>query len=108
MKSMRAGNPDSAHGSGGNGGSVGDSNGDGEIPPGLLEALGLALNDDEFKKTLEQIGKQLGKDQGQVCESMKKTVFIFLMILEVFFFFRRVGVFVVYRVYRQCVGATSV
>lgn len=45
----------------GNGSSVSG----GDIPPGLLEALGEALNDDDFKSALEQIGKQLGKDINQ-------------------------------------------
>ncbi|CAM9738124.1 unnamed protein product, partial [Ectocarpus sp. 4 AP-2014] len=65
MKNMRSGDTGKGDGAGrnGSGGEVG--NGSGEIPPGLMEALGEALNDDEFKRTLEQIGKQLGKDQGQ-------------------------------------------
>lgn len=33
-----------------------------QLPPGLMEALGEALNDEEFKRTLEQIAKQMGKD----------------------------------------------
>lgn len=40
--------------------------GDPQLPPELLEALGEALNGEEFKRTLEQIGKQLGKDVNQV------------------------------------------
>lgn len=77
MKNMRSGETGKADGSGGagrngSGGGEGGS-GSGEIPPGLMEALGEALNDDEFKRTLEQIGKQLGKDQGQVCVCMRKV-----------------------------------
>lgn len=53
-------------GGGGASGRDGAHPGNGEIPPGLMEALGEALNDDEFKRTLEQVGKQLGKDVNQV------------------------------------------
>ena len=45
----------------------------GDIPPGLLEALGEALNDDDFKSALEQIGKQLSKDINQVRLTPFKT-----------------------------------
>lgn len=59
------GGSDQSEGSSGNGGS-GSGTGGSDIPPGLVEALGEALNDDEFKRTLEQVGKQLGKDMNQV------------------------------------------
>ncbi|CAM9667804.1 unnamed protein product, partial [Ectocarpus sp. 13 AM-2016] len=66
MKNMRSGDTGKGDGAGRNGSGGGEGgNGSGEIPPGLMEALGEALNDDEFKRTLEQIGKQLGKDQGK-------------------------------------------
>ncbi|CAN0032033.1 unnamed protein product [Scytosiphon promiscuus] len=62
MKNMEAdaGNGDKNAGGGGGGG-----RGGGGVPPGLAEALGEALNDDGFKKTLEQIGKSLGEDPSQ-------------------------------------------
>lgn len=73
MKNLQAGagNGDKITGEGGSteGGNNGNGSGNGgagDIPPGLMEALGEALNDDEFKKTLEQIGKRLGDEPGQV------------------------------------------
>lgn len=58
-------------GAGGNnndgGGNSGGGGNNGGIPPELMEALTEALNDDDFKKTLEQIGKEVGKDHGKVC-----------------------------------------
>lgn len=54
---------EAGHHGGGPGGAGGGGD---QFPPGLMEALGEALNDDEFKRTLEQIGKQLGKDMNQV------------------------------------------
>ena len=60
---MGGGNNNSGGGNGGGGGGNGNNGG---IPPELMEALTEALNDDEFKKTLEQIGKEVGKDNGKV------------------------------------------
>lgn len=47
-------------------GKTAGSPGDSQLPPELLEALGEALNGEDFKRTLEEIGKQLGKDMNQV------------------------------------------
>lgn len=77
MKNMKAGQQEkktnTSDGSGseqegreGEGGSGDGTGPNGEIPPELLEALSDALNDDDFKRTLEQAGKQLGKDMNQV------------------------------------------
>lgn len=55
------GSPEQGDGSGTPKGYIGGGGGD-QLPPGLMEALGEALNDEEFKRTLEQIGKQMGKD----------------------------------------------
>lgn len=57
-------------GGGGGGGGNGNNNG---IPPELMEALSEALNDEDFKKTLEKISKEVVKDNGKVCGCEKKT-----------------------------------
>lgn len=74
MKNMQAGagNGDkngvdgSINGNKRNGNNHNGHDGSADIPPGLMEALGEALNDDDFKKTLEQIGKSLGDNPNQV------------------------------------------
>lgn len=71
MKNMKEAGEQANNKSGDVSNSNSEHNGDGsdvnggDIPPGLLEALGEALNDDEFKSALEQIGKQLSKDINQ-------------------------------------------
>lgn len=76
--SQRAGDGEGRSGQDGLPPGAGDgAKGGQQLPPELLEALGEALNGEDFKRTLDQIGKQLGKDMNQVHDTEQKESALF-------------------------------